>query len=100
MSLSIGEKIRILMNRRGMTLGTLAESIGTTRQNLSNKLSRDNFSEKEIRLELKDGRKLIVSGEKLKISLFNKQGGTLGAEGKVFSVRYSSGENIFKKLIK
>ena len=50
MSLSIGKKIRILMNRRGMTLGTLAESIGTTRQNLSNKLSRDNFSEKEIRV--------------------------------------------------
>ena len=58
------------------------------------------FSEKEVRLELKDGRKLTVSGEKLKISLFNKQGGTLGAEGKVFFVRYSSGENIFKKLIK
>lgn len=49
MPLSIGEKIRVLMNRREMTLGTLAEKIGTTRQNLSNKLSRDNFSEKEIR---------------------------------------------------
>lgn len=49
MPLSIGEKIRVLMNRREMTLGALAEKIGTTRQNLSNKLSRDNFSEKEIR---------------------------------------------------
>ena len=49
MPLSIGEKIRVLMNRRGMTLGALAETLGTTRQNLSNKLSRDNFSEREVR---------------------------------------------------
>ena len=31
------------------------------------------FSEREIRLELKDVRNLTVSAEKLKISLFNKQ---------------------------
>ena len=49
MPLSIGEKIRVLMNRRGMTLGALAKTLGTTRQNLSNKLSRDNFSEREVR---------------------------------------------------
>lgn len=49
MALSIGEKIKVVMDRRGITLTSLAEKIGTTRQNLSNKLSRDNFSEKEIR---------------------------------------------------
>ena len=32
-----------------MTLTQLAEATGQTRQNLSNKLKRDNFSEKEIK---------------------------------------------------
>ena len=48
MGLSMGEKIKIMMGRRGSTLTQLAETLGTTRQNLSNKLSRDNFSEKEL----------------------------------------------------
>jgi len=46
--LSMGEKIKIMMGRRDITLTQLAETLGTTRQNLSNKLSRDNFSEKEL----------------------------------------------------
>ena len=44
----MGEKIKIMMGRRDITLTQLAETLGTTRQNLSNKLSRDNFSEKEL----------------------------------------------------
>lgn len=32
-----------------MTIKELAEKIGTNGNNLSNKLSRDNFSEKELR---------------------------------------------------
>lgn len=48
MGLSMGEKIKIMMGRRDITLTQLAETLGTTRQNLSNKLSRDNFSEKEL----------------------------------------------------
>ena len=31
-----------------MTLGELAEQTSQSRQNLSNKMSRDNFSEKEL----------------------------------------------------
>lgn len=31
-----------------MTIKDLAEALGTTRQNLTNKLSRDNFPEKEM----------------------------------------------------
>lgn len=31
-----------------MTLGDLAEKTGQSRQNLSNKLSRDNFTEKDL----------------------------------------------------
>ncbi len=44
----MGEKIKIVLKRKGMTLGQLAELTGQTRQNLSNKMSRDNFQEKEI----------------------------------------------------
>ena len=49
MALTAGEKIKILMKRRGMTLGDLAEKTHQSRQNLSNKMTRDNFSEKEIK---------------------------------------------------
>ena len=49
MGLSTSEKVKIILKRRGMTMGDLAERTGQTRQNLSNKMSRDNFPEKEIR---------------------------------------------------
>ncbi len=49
MALSAGEKIKIIMKRRGMTLGDLAGETNQSRQNLSNKMTRDNFSEKEIK---------------------------------------------------
>lgn len=48
MSISMGEKIKIVLKRRNMTLGELAEQTSQSRQNLSNKMSRDNFSEKEL----------------------------------------------------
>ncbi|WP_312280273.1 MULTISPECIES: helix-turn-helix transcriptional regulator [unclassified Oscillibacter] len=47
MNLTIGEKIKVLMNRQGVTVTELAAATGQTRQNLSNKLNRDNFTEKE-----------------------------------------------------
>ncbi len=48
MSLSMGEKIRILLRRKKTTIANLAEKLGTSRQNLTNKLNRDNFTEKEL----------------------------------------------------
>lgn len=48
MPLTVGEKITIILNRRNMTLAQLAEKTGQSRQNMSNKMSRDNFSEKDI----------------------------------------------------
>lgn len=48
MQLTMGEKIKIIMGRRNMTVTELAELLGTTRQNLTNKFSRDNFSTKEL----------------------------------------------------
>ena len=49
MSLTMSEKIKVVLKRRGMTMGDLAEKTGQTRQNLSNKMTRDNFPEKELR---------------------------------------------------
>ena len=49
MGLTASEKIKVILKRRGMTMGELAEQTNQTRQNLSNKMSRDNFPEKELR---------------------------------------------------
>ncbi len=48
MDISATEKIRIIAKRVNKTMGELAEATGQTRQNLSNKLSRGNLSEKEL----------------------------------------------------
>lgn len=48
MSITMGEKIKIILKRRNMTLAQLAEKTGQSRQNMSNKMARDNFSEKEL----------------------------------------------------
>lgn len=48
MPLTMGEKIKIMLSRRNMTLAQLADKTGQSRQNMSNKMSRDNFSEKEL----------------------------------------------------
>ena len=45
----VSEKIRILLIKRKMTMSELADKMETTPQNLSNKLSRDNFTEKEMK---------------------------------------------------
>ncbi len=47
--MTVAEKIRVIMKRQGMTMGELAEKTGQTRQNLSNKMTRGNFTEKDIR---------------------------------------------------
>ncbi|MCD8377771.1 MAG: helix-turn-helix transcriptional regulator [Candidatus Gastranaerophilales bacterium] len=48
MAITMGEKIKIIANRRGVTLAQLAEMTNQSRQNMSNKMKRDNFSEKEL----------------------------------------------------
>lgn len=49
MQLSVIEKIKIILGRRNMTVSDLAKKLNTSRQNLTNKFSRSNFSEKELR---------------------------------------------------
>jgi len=44
----MAKKIKVLLAIKEMTMSDLAESIGTSQPNLSNKLKRDNFSEKEL----------------------------------------------------
>ena len=49
MPLTAGEKITVILKRRGMTLAELGEKTNQSQSNISNKMSRDNFSEKELK---------------------------------------------------
>lgn len=46
--LTAAEKLRLIMKRQNKNMGELADATGQSRQNLPNKFSRNNFSEKEI----------------------------------------------------
>ena len=46
--LETSEKIRLLLKRKGKTVTELAGDLGTSRQNMTNKLNRNNFSENEL----------------------------------------------------
>ena len=46
--MSMAKKIKMLLVEKELNLSQLAEMIGTTQPNLSNKIRRDNFSEKEL----------------------------------------------------
>ena len=49
MQLTTSEKIKVILGRRGLTISDLAEKLGTSRQNLTNKFARNNLSDKEMR---------------------------------------------------
>ena len=44
----MGEKIRILLKRKNVTIIELSKRLGTTNQNMANKFKRDNFSVNEL----------------------------------------------------
>lgn len=48
MKLSTSERIKIICKRKGIVMANVAEATGQSRQNLSNKLSRNNFTEAEL----------------------------------------------------
>lgn len=48
MKLTMGEKIRILLKRKNVTIIELSKRLGTTNQNMANKFKRDNFSINEL----------------------------------------------------
>lgn len=47
--MGMSEKIKILLVKRKMTVTQLAKELGTSSQNLSNKLRQDNFRENELK---------------------------------------------------
>ena len=55
MNLTFGEQVKIVLNRKGMTIKDLAELIEKktgkkmSRQNLTQRLNRDNFQEQDMR---------------------------------------------------
>ncbi|QPQ32508.1 helix-turn-helix transcriptional regulator [Lysinibacillus sp. JNUCC 51] len=49
MSLTMGEKIKVLLNQKDMSVQDLAELLGQSRQNINTKLKKDNFSEQDLR---------------------------------------------------
>ena len=48
MKLTMGEKLRILLKRKNVTIVELSRRLGTSNQNLANKFKRDNFSMNEL----------------------------------------------------
>lgn len=46
--MAMAEKVRILLVKRKITVTDLAKRLGMSQSNLSNKLSRNNFNEKEL----------------------------------------------------
>lgn len=46
--MAMSEKIKIAVIKRKTTISKLAEKLGISQSNLSNKLSRDNFTDKEL----------------------------------------------------
>lgn len=48
MDLSTAERIRIICKRKNIMLADVALATGQSRQNLSNKLTRNNFTEVEL----------------------------------------------------
>jgi DNA-binding Xre family transcriptional regulator len=49
MPLTAGEKIKVILGRREVTFADLAKKTSQSQPNMSNKMSRDNFSEKELK---------------------------------------------------
>ena len=72
--MSMSKKIKQLLIEKGLTITNLADLLDTTPQNLSNKLSRNNFTEKDLyeiakALDVKYEAKFVIvdeSGNKIK----------------------------------
>ncbi|KOP79379.1 hypothetical protein AMS59_07675 [Lysinibacillus sp. FJAT-14745] len=47
--MTMGEKIKVLLNRKSMSVQDLAELLGQSRQNINTKLKKDNFSEQDLK---------------------------------------------------
>ena len=68
LDLTPGEKIKILLGRKEMSITDLAKELGTSKQNLHAKFKRDNFSEGELK-EIGE-----VLGVKIEINFISEDG--------------------------
>ncbi len=48
MRLSFSEQMRVVMNRRGVSVQEIADRLGVSRQNVNQRLKRDNFTLDEM----------------------------------------------------
>ncbi len=59
------------------------------------------FSDKEIKLKLKDNTVLFIFGSALKISCFDNKNGTFTALGSIENIKYKDAQdNLIKKVFK
>lgn len=49
MEYTTAEKLRIIMKRKNITMTALAETLKQSRQNVSKKFQRDNFTENDLK---------------------------------------------------
>ncbi len=74
------------------------ELVGRSRLSMSGVESVDGFSEQGLNLTV-SGVKVKITGEKIKISSYNKSCGTLTAEGLVSEIKYNAKKVPFLKKI-
>ncbi len=59
------------------------------------------FSDREIKLTLVGGKKLVILGQNMKISHFQKESGQFIADGEILGVKYlGTSQNLFRRLVK
>lgn len=59
------------------------------------------FSDREIKLTLNGGKKLVVQGQNMKITHFQKESGQFIADGEILGLKYlGASQNFFKRLVK
>ncbi len=72
-----------------------------SRVNITSVLEVTSFSDKEIKLKLKDNTVLFIFGSALKISCFDNKNGNFTALGSIENVRYKGvQDNLIKKVFK
>ena len=73
---------------------------GQKRLSLTSVETVDGFTEQSLKLTI-SGNKVLISGENIKITAFNKASGNLNADGHFTSIRYDYKKTpFFKRLFK
>lgn len=92
MNLTFGEQVKIILSRKGMTIKELAEQVEMhtgkpmSRQNMTQRLGRDNFQEQDMRLIAK------ILGCKFSLSIMEMDENTMPVQAPVTSERELAAE--------